>query len=118
VAQSHDLGKKGESLACDFLASLGFSILERNYRWQKIEVDIIAQNQDYIIFVEVKTRTRRVEQPVQFIPRSKQNRMVRLADAYVVAKEIDKEVRFDLIIIDVSDNYRLAHYPSVFVPQW
>ncbi len=118
MAQSHNLGKKGETIACEFLKSLGFKIIARNYRWQKIEVDIIAQNQDYIIFVEVKTRTRRIEQAMQFIPMSKQNRMVRLADAYIQANEIDKEVRFDLIIIDVNDNYKLTHYPSVFVPQW
>ena len=57
MAQHNELGKKGEQLAVDFLVENSYDIMERNYRFDKAEVDIIAQKGDILAIVEVKTRS-------------------------------------------------------------
>jgi len=57
MADIFDLGKKGEDLAADYLRKKGYRILKRNWRSGRNEVDIIADNNEYIVFVEVKTRS-------------------------------------------------------------
>ena len=57
MAEHNDLGKQGEELAIDHLLKSGFRIIERNYRFRKAEIDIIAQKEGLLIAVEVKTRS-------------------------------------------------------------
>ena len=57
MAEHNELGKKGEKLAIDFLLKNGYKILETNYRFLKAEVDIIAQKDEVLAVVEVKTRS-------------------------------------------------------------
>ena len=57
MAESHNLGKKGEDLAVEHLWGKGYKILNRNWKSGKHEIDIIAENKDFIVFVEVKTRS-------------------------------------------------------------
>ena len=119
MADIHKFGRQGERLAADFLLSKGYTIEQRNYRWSGIEIDIIAQNQDYIVFVEVKTRHNRLENPEHFLPKKKQSRMVKLANFYVNSNSIDKEVRFDLIIIDWKNKQpQITHIEQAFLPAW
>ena len=58
MANHNDLGHQGEQLAVDYLLKQGYSILARNYRFQKAEIDIIAQKNSVLIILEVKTRNR------------------------------------------------------------
>ena len=57
MAESHNLGQKGEDLAAEHLKKAGYKILFRNWKWGKHEIDIIAENKDCVVFVEVKTRS-------------------------------------------------------------
>ncbi|MBQ0740568.1 YraN family protein, partial [Aquimarina celericrescens] len=57
MAEHNVLGKKGEKLAIDFLVDKGYDILEKNYRYLKSEIDIIAQKDAIVVAVEVKTRS-------------------------------------------------------------
>ena len=57
MAQHNVLGEKGEQAAADFMKNKGYKILKRNWTKHRHEIDIIAENEEYIIFVEVKTRT-------------------------------------------------------------
>ncbi|MEN8187811.1 MAG: YraN family protein, partial [Bacteroidota bacterium] len=57
MAQHNELGKKGEDLAVEFLIKNGFEILDRNWRFKKAEIDIIAQKDDLLVMAEVKTRS-------------------------------------------------------------
>ena len=57
MANHNELGKKGEEFAIDFLVKAGYKILEKNYRFQKAEVDIIALKGLVLAIVEVKTRS-------------------------------------------------------------
>ena len=59
MSEHYELGKKGEQLAVDYLTKEGYKIEERNWRFQKAEIDIIASKQETVISVEVKTRSSR-----------------------------------------------------------
>ncbi|PKP41566.1 MAG: YraN family protein [Bacteroidetes bacterium HGW-Bacteroidetes-12] len=110
------IGKKGEQLAVDYLISNNYKICHKNWRKGKDEIDIIALEDDFIIFVEVKTRTSDFfGQPESFVNQRKQENMIRAANAYVEEKDIDKEVRFDIISIILSNNKTsLKHIKDAF----
>ncbi|MDH6354889.1 putative endonuclease [Dysgonomonas sp. PH5-45] len=105
MAQHNDLGEKGEAAACRFLQNSGHRILHRNWRYGRHEIDIIAENEDYIIFVEVKTRSStRWGQPEDAVSEGRIKRMVEAADFYLNNNETDKEVRFDIVAITSGRN--------------
>ena len=73
MAEHNNIGKKGEDLACAFLEKKGFKILHKNWHSSNYEVDIIASNNDFLVFVEVKTRTGTyMGQPEIFVTKQKQ----------------------------------------------
>ena len=100
MAQHNDLGKKGEQLAVDFLQQKGFTILERNYRFQKAEVDIIIQKENLICAVEVKTRsTPEFGNPQDFVKPKQIQQLVKAMDFYITENDLDVELRFDIVAI-------------------
>jgi putative endonuclease len=118
MAESHELGQKGEELAVEHLKKGGFKILFRNWKWGKNEIDIIAENTDYIIFAEVKTRTDDYQMhPVSAITKEKQRSIIFAADGYLQKFNINKESRFDVITIIKTDNsFEVDHIESAFYP--
>lgn len=118
MAESHDLGKKGEDLAVDHLRQAGYKILFRNWKWGKNEIDIIAEHANQIVFVEVKTRTDDFQMhPVTAINREKQKSIIYAADGYIQKYSIDKESRFDIIIIIKKDEiFEVDHIEDAFYP--
>jgi putative endonuclease len=100
MAQHNDLGNKGEKLAVDFLIANGYTILEKNYRFQKAEIDIIAQKKDVLAVVEVKTRsTDYFGNPQDFVNKKKIELLLKAINHYVDQKDLDLEIRFDIIAI-------------------
>ncbi|MCB0382935.1 MAG: YraN family protein [Psychroserpens sp.] len=100
MANHNALGKKGEDLAVDFLLKQGYSILERNYTFQKAEVDIIAKKEEVLAIIEVKTRSSNVfGNPQDFLKPKQIQRIVKAVDHYVSSNQLDVEVRFDIIAI-------------------
>ena len=118
MSESHDLGQKGEDLAVEYLKNAGFKIIARNWKWGKHEIDIIAENKDFIIFAEVKTRTDDYQMhPVTAITREKQKSIIWAADGYIKKYNIDKESRFDVLtIIKKSENFEIDHIEDAFYP--
>ena len=101
-----EIGKKGEKLAANFLKRNGYKILERNLHQSHNEIDIIASNKEYIVFVEVKTRTANKDlflpygSPATAVTKEKQKRTVRAATNYLLAqskKNKEKQPRMDVI---------------------
>ena len=116
MAQHNELGKKGEQLAVDFLLKKGYEILERNYTFQKSEVDIIAKIKDTLAVVEVKTRsTVEFGNPQDFVKPKQIQRLVKAIDEFVNVNGLDVEVRFDVIAI-VKDNkqFKIEHLEDAF----
>jgi len=118
MAQHNELGKQGEDTATRFLADLGYKILERNWRYRKGEVDVICSKEDFIVFVEVKTRsTGFFGQPEEAVNKKKQRYLILAADAYVNQKDILLEVRYDIISIIIRQpKQTIRHIKDAFYP--
>jgi len=114
MAKHNDLGTKGEEKAVFFLQNKGFVILETNWRYKKNEIDIIAQKDEFIVVVEVKTRSTDYFDDIINIVSNKQKRfLIESINYYVEEKNINKEVRFDIIFI-VGD--KIEYIENAFNP--
>ena len=92
----------GEKIAADFLTKKGYKILEKNFRFGRIEVDIIASKGDTIVFVEVKRREKAdFGAPEVFVDGKKQARIMKIARFYMAEKGLFEtyNVRFDVVSI-------------------
>ncbi len=116
MAEHNALGKKGEQLAVNFLVKKGYDILEKNYRYLKSEIDIIAQKGDTIMVVEVKTRsTPEFGNPQDFVKPKQIQSLVKAIDHYVTENELDVEVRFDIVaIIKNKQGTTIEHLEDAF----
>jgi putative endonuclease len=115
-----ELGSLGEQMACDYIRKKDFQIIERNYRFKKNEIDIIAQKDNQLIVIEVKTRqTAEIGEPWQAVIRNKQKQIIQVANQYIQTNNIELETRFDIISI-VHNTYRteLTHLEGAFYPHW
>ena len=100
MAAHNELGEKGELLAIDYLIKNKYQILEVNYRFLKAEVDIIAQKENVLAVVEVKTRSSDYfGNPQDFVNPKKIKLLLSAIDNYVIERDLDVEVRFDIIAI-------------------
>lgn len=95
------LGQTGESLAVRYLKKNGYKIIETNYRNKLGEIDIIASDNDVIVFVEVKTRRNNYYvHPKEAVTKKKQLTISRVAQAWLKSKnKIDLKARFDVVAI-------------------
>lgn len=115
MALHNDTGHWGESIACEKLIVEGYAICERNFRIGHYEIDIIAMKGNRIVFVEVKTRSSREQDPLEAIDNKKILRLTRAANAYINAYNIPHEVQFDIIAISgTPDNYTIEHIDDAF----
>lgn len=116
MAQHNELGKKGEELALELLEKKGYFIRDKNWRYQKAEVDIIAQQGDILAVVEVKTRSSTdFGDPQDFVNPKKIKLLVTAIDEYVNSKELDVEVRFDIIaIVKEGPRFNIEHIEDAF----
>ena len=117
MSEHYELGKKGEQLAVDYLTKEGYKIEERNWRFQKAEIDIIASKQETVISVEVKTRSSRdFGNPQDFVNSKKIKLMVVAMNEYVLMKNLDIEVRFDIIAITkIKEEFDINHIKDAFL---
>ena len=116
MAQHNELGKKGEELAVDFLVKNGYTIRDKNWRYLKAEVDIIAEKDGILAVVEVKTRSSiDFGNPQDFVNPKKIKLLVAAIDEYVVSKDLDIEVRFDIIaIVNQNNKFIIEHLEDAF----
>ncbi len=96
------LGRRGEELACEYLEREGFAVIKRNFHISHDEIDIIAENDKYIIFVEVKTRAQtpvniRYGRPCMAVNYTKKQKMLRAASEYLRRFKPGKCPRIDVI---------------------
>ncbi len=117
MAEHNDLGKKAEELAAGFLLKNGYKILARNFRYQKAEIDIIAEKDNLIIICEVKARSTDVfNLPQESVNKKKIKLLVSAADYYLKEFNVTKEVRFDIISIlpDKKEDLLIEHIQDAF----
>lgn len=117
MAEHNDTGKWGEELACAKLIREGYAIVERNWRMHNYEIDIIASRGPRIVFVEVKTRTDQLFDPLDAIDQKKIRHMVASANVYIQNSGTRLEPQFDVMgISGTPDNYKLEHIEDAFFP--
>jgi putative endonuclease len=112
MARHNDTGKAGEMMAAAWLAARGYTLLERNWRSGKHEVDIIAAKGRKLHLIEVKTRSSRsVNHPEAKVSRQKMKNLIAAAEAYQYANPAWKYLQFDILAITLvtggADEYFL-----------
>ena len=112
-----ELGKKGEELAALYLKEKGYQILKQNYMIGHSDIDILARNKKFLVFVEVRTKSKNDRgMPEDTLTKKKLRRMKNTAELYIAVNHYEGLARLDAvcIILDVSDNINhLEHYEGV-----
>ncbi len=104
-------GSEGETLAADFLIRNGYTILERNYRYKKSEIDLIACRDRWLVFVEVKLRTSTAYGfPEEFVDYHKKKMIFHGALHYMVEKDWQGNVRYDIVAIHLLNGKPQIHH--------
>jgi putative endonuclease len=118
MAGHNQTGQQGEDLACDFLQDKGYEILERNWRYQRAEIDIIARDGKQLVVLEVKSRSQEKVQPAEAaVDKRKQRLLIKAANAYLVEKNLDLECRFDILSVLFSgETIHFRHLEDAFYP--
>lgn len=98
MSTAKNIGDLGENAVCTYLERKGFEILKRNYRIQGGEIDIVARNSEFIIFVEVKTR-KNILDAYESITTAKKSYILRSAQRYIYDNNIDLQPRFDAAFV-------------------
>ena len=113
-------GRLGEELASQFLLNKGYKILQRNWRFSRAEVDIIAKHGDILVFVEVKTRSsNKMGEPEDFVSMRQMEMLVQAAPAYMEEIDFEGEIRFDVIgvLISGTEQHVINHYEDAWFPE-
>ncbi len=118
-----DTGDRGEAQAASYLEGLGHRILERNWRWGHLEVDIISLSPGGLHIVEVKTRRLPAPaQPERNVDARKQANLTKAAKAYLSrgGAPAGSEVFFDVVAVEYAPDgdCSLQYYPQAFIPMY
>lgn len=118
MATHNTYGKIGEDMAVAYLEKNGYVIKHRNWRWNRKELDIVAQKDDMLIIVEVKSRKNELfGLPEEAVDGRKIRHIISSADAYIKKFCIDCPVRFDIIsIIGDKEEHVIQHIENAFFP--
>ncbi len=116
--ETQKTGGEGETEAVNYLRSIGYEILERNWRYSNQEIDIIAKDKFFLVIAEVKTRSSSAfGEPEVFVNRQKQRNLIKAANAYLEKKNLMLESRFDILsIMKNGENYKVKHIQNAFYP--
>ena len=110
---SKDIGQNGETITLNYLLNKNYFLLEKNYHSRYGEIDIIVENEKYIVFVEVKTRnSRSISRGVESVDRKKREKIIKTAFEYILKNEKDKQPRFDVseILVDFQNRFKSINY--------
>ncbi len=111
-------GNKGEAFARDYFLRKGFTVCERGYHSRYGEIDIILENNEYIIFVEVKTRkSRTISKGIEAVDKNKRIKIIKTAFIYLINNPSKKQPRFDVVEVTVNNNGTLKninHFENAF----
>lgn len=105
-------GNLGEQEACSYLKKKGYKILHKNYRCFYGEIDIVAKDKEFIVFVEVKTRSSNLYgRGSDAVDYKKQRKIIQTAENYINEFRLKTAVRFDVISIDSGE---ITHIENAF----
>ena len=114
--RDQEFGRFAEQKATEYYISKGYAIRERNWRTRKSEIDIIAQLDNVVVFVEVKARSGKNTDPLDAVNLEKMKRMTRGADCYLKTLQGYYEYRFDIFTLTGDfERFEVNVYEDAFV---
>lgn len=120
MAAHNELGSIGEEKSAEYLISKGYVIRHRNWRSGRYELDIVAEKDDMLVVIEVKTRkSGSLMSPKESVDSVKMRNSIYAANAYIKRFNVNKGTRFDIISvwIDAAGNVeKLEHLEDAFLP--
>lgn len=112
------IGQISEDLACKYLIQQNYKIIERNWRFKKAEIDIIAKHSNCLIFIEVKSRSYTAfGQPEEAIDAKKEAMLIDAAQRFMESINYDWEIRFDIISMILTKSMKIKkidHFKDAF----
>lgn len=118
ITEKKSVGKSGEQAVEKWLTLNNFKVLARNYSIRYGEVDLIAQKDDVIAFIEVKTRKTEYFPTSLVVNKAKQLKIIKAAKHFVLQNQIrDKVLRFDIATVHLKDNnnHAVTYIPNAFI---
>ena len=122
MAEHNIIGQIGEELAAKIMRKKGFRVVDMNWKFRNLEMDVIAVSRKEIVFVEVKTRTTSFggKRPEEYVDELKRRRIAAAANAYIKYHKIELVPRFDIIGITMDADTRevkeVTHLEDAFLP--
>ena len=117
IRDNQQIGKLGEAAIVQYLQDRGFSILATNYQTRLGEVDIIAQLEELMVFVEVKTRTSKYFQIASVVTKPKQRRIIAATKGFLLEHRVcNKVCRFDVatVLVQPDESFDIEYFESAF----
>ena len=116
---TREIGMEGEEIALKYLLEHGYKLLQRNWHFGKYEVDLVVENDEYLVFVEVKFRsTSYFGDPEIFVSNKQKLNLIRAANRYISKYDIEKETRFDIVsIVMETGKPKINHIEDAFKPK-
>lgn len=107
---SREIGALGEKIAAEHLTGLGYVIRERNFRSREGEIDIIAEKDDFLVFIEVRTRTSSsFGTPEESVTAQKKERLLALAEAYMEDRDdLPSSWRIDVVALELGPKGKVS----------
>ena len=111
MGDHNDTGTMGEELAADFLKRNGYEVLSRNFRYRRCEIDIVARRGDWLLFIEVKTRSNvGYGKPEEFVHALQSARIMEAAEEYILSINWQGNIRFDIISVVMGARTEIIHF--------
>lgn len=113
---AQEFGKFAEQLAAEYYIKRGYTVVQRNYRQHKSEIDVIVQKDDLLVVIEVKARSGKDEDPFMAVTADKRKRMIKVADTYIRQLPGLVNYRFDLVgVTGTVQDYELEVLEDAFL---
>ncbi len=113
---AHELGRQGERLSCQYLIKKGYTLLDTNFKCKLGEIDIIAQKDRKLVFIEVKTRSSLdFGEPIDFILKRQLNHLIKAISYYIKIKSLEGwEIQLDAIeILFMDEKWYIRHTENI-----
>jgi putative endonuclease len=108
-------GQEGEEQAARYLESQGYQVVARNYRYKRAEIDLIVRQDNWLVFVEVKTRSSTAfGHPEEFVDAKKRVNILQAAAHYLEETSWQGHVRYDVVAVLLTPTLAIEHLPDAF----
>lgn len=115
--RNYEWGEEAERIAEEYFLKEGYTVRERRWKMNKLEVDLILEKDRTLVFVEVKARARGSHDPADSVDRRKRLSIIRAADVYLQMQQFLYAYRFDIVTLTGNrESYEFQHYADAYLP--